>query len=229
MVEQELLITVDETRQVTGALSRPARGMKTAAGVILAHGAGNDRDHPLLVSLAHGLSADDYSVLRFNFPYREARRTRPDGQPVLERTWKAAQETLRPHVVAGGSVFGAGKSLGGRLASQMAAAGTLAVDGLIFLGYPLHPPGKTDRLRDEHLYEIDRPMLFFAGTRDPLCDLSLLLRVLNRLRAPWELEVIDGGDHAFKLPASSSVSADRVHRRLLRRTRDWLQRVRSGP
>lgn len=227
MVEQDLLITVDEVRQVSGALSRPEKTAKAAAGVVLAHGAGNDRNHPLLVALSRGLSPVGYAVLRFNFPYREFNRNTPDPQPVLERSWKAALETLRQHVVAGGPVFGAGKSLGGRLASQMAAAGTLDLEGLIFMGYPLHPPGKTDRLRDGHLYQIERPMLFFAGTRDPFCELSHLLRVLNRLRAPWELEVIEGGDHSFKLPAAAERTNDPVYGRLLQRSVEWLDRVRA--
>lgn len=228
MVEQELIITVDELRQVSAILCRPAAGAKTAAGFVLAHGAGNDCHHPLLVYMARGLSSKGYGVLRFNFPHRESNPKTPDSPAVLERSWKAAFETLRQHVVAGGPVFAAGKSLGGRIASQMAATGSLPVDGLVFWGYPLHPPGNVERLRDGHLYEIQCPMLFFAGSRDPLCDLTSLLRVLNRIRAPWELEVVDGGDHSFKMPASGNTSPEQIYERLLHRTLDWLDRVRAG-
>jgi len=228
MLEQELVITVDELRQVTGVLCRAAASEKSTAGVVLAHGAGNHRDHPLLVYLSRGISSEGYGVLRFNFPYRESHRSRPDSPPVLERTWKAAFETLRQHVVAGGPVFGAGKSMGGRIASHMAAAGSLPVDGLIFFGYPLHPPGSVDRLRDRHLYNIECPMLFFAGSRDPLCHLPQLLRVLNRLRAPWELEVIDGADHSFKTTPSGKEPPERVYERLRATSANWLGRMRAG-
>jgi len=228
MVEQELIITVDERRQVSATLGRPAGGRKPAAGLVLAHGAGNDRNHPLLVLLSRGLTGEGYGVLRFNFPYRESGRKTPDSQPVLERSWKAAFETLRQHVVAGGPVFAAGKSMGGRVASQMAAAGTLSAAGLILLGYPLHAPGKTDRLRAAHLGKIACPMLFFAGSRDPLCSLPHLLRMLNGLRVPWELEVIDEADHSFHMPAAVNSPPEQIYRRLLRRSTDWLARVRKG-
>ena len=116
----------------------------------------------------------------------------------------------------------AGKSLGGRIASQMAAEGDLPVERLIFLGYPLHPPGKKDKVRDAHLYRITIPMLFFAGTRDSLCDMQLLREVLARVAAPWELEVIEGGDHSFQVPKSYAIKPTEIHERILCRTVEWL-------
>jgi hypothetical protein len=115
--------------------------------------------------------------------------------------------------------------MGGRVASQMAADGLLPVAALVFLGYPLHPPGKKEQLRDAHLYRIAAPMLFFAGTRDALCDTDLLKNVLSRLSAPWELETIAGGDHSFDLPKSSGVAAEDVYEKIMKKTDRWLSRA----
>jgi hypothetical protein len=105
----------------------------------------------------------------------------------------------------------------------MAAEGILPAEGLIFLGYPLHPPGKKEKLRDAHLYRITVPMLFFAGTRDSLCDLGLLRGVLERLAAPCRLETIEGGDHSFRVPKAAGLPEREVHRRITEHTRRWLQ------
>jgi hypothetical protein len=104
----------------------------------------------------------------------------------------------------------------------MIAAGNLMVNRLVLLGYPLHPPGKPDQRRDAHLHGITVPMLFFAGTRDPLCRLELLQPVLHALTAPWELEVIDGADHSFKLPKSSLLSEQQVYAKMLKRMVAWI-------
>ena len=120
------------------------------------------------------------------------------------------------HIVA------AGKSMGGRIASQMVIAGRLPVEQLIFLGYPLHAPGKKDRLRDQHLYEIKIPMRFFAGTRDQLCDLELLRGVLSLLTAPWDLEIIKGGDHSFNVPRSIGTGPQEIRGRILNKALAWL-------
>ncbi|MEJ2363766.1 MAG: hypothetical protein P8017_03640, partial [Deltaproteobacteria bacterium] len=116
-----------------------------------------------------------------------------------------------------------GKSLGGRVASQMVGEGLLPADGLILLGYPLHPPGKKEKVRDSHLYRISIPTLFFAGTRDSLCDLGLLRSVLARLTAPWHLETIEGGDHSFRVPKSAGLTEKEIHQRITEKTNRWLQ------
>jgi hypothetical protein len=104
----------------------------------------------------------------------------------------------------------------------MVAEKKLPVERLIFLGYPLHAPGKKDRVRDRHLYEIKIPMLFFTGTRDQLCDLQLLRQVLSKMNAPWELEVIEGGDHSFHVPKSYAINPIEICERILCRTFEWL-------
>jgi hypothetical protein len=111
----------------------------------------------------------------------------------------------------------------------MVAEGLLLAEGLILLGYPLHPPGKKDKLRDSHLYRISIPMLVFAGTRDALCDLGMLQSVLQRLSVPWQLETIEGGDHSFRLPKSADMTEKEIHQRIAAKTSRWLQAtVRAG-
>ena len=191
--------------------------------MIVAHGAGNDMNAPLLSAFCSGLVRAGILTMRFNFPYKERGRKAPDPPHKLEAAWKAAYDfLLRNERGAPRHILGAGKSMGGRIASQMASAGALPVEKLIFLGYPLHPPGKKDKLRDAHLYAIRVPMLFFAGTRDPLCDLALLKEVLGRIEAPWSLEVIETGDHSFNVLKSTGTSRDEVYDGIVQKTREWL-------
>ena len=197
-----------------------------STGIILAHGAANDLEHPLLASVAHGLAEAGCLVLRFNFLYREKGRRTPDRQEVLIQTWQSVYRFLRNHPrYKPNALVAGGKSLGGRLASQVVAEGLLPADGLIFLGYPLHPPGKKEKLRDSHLYRINIPMLFFAGTRDALCDLGYLRRVLARLTCSWQLETIEGGDHSFRLPASAGITEKEIHQTITEKTNRWLPTV----
>ncbi len=199
--------------------------------MVVAHGAGNDMHSPLLVHFSEGLCRAGYLSLRFNFPYKEKGQRAPDPQPKLVRTWQAAFEFIKEHPEFGTPrIVAAGKSMGGRVASQMAADGLLPVEALVFLGYPLHAPGKKDQLRDAHLGRIAVPMHFFAGTRDALCDNELLRKVLSRLDAPQELEIIEGGDHSFDLPRSFKTSVQDVYAKILQRTVSWLnQTLRVHP
>jgi len=218
-------VSVDES--VSGVLEVP-QGFEAGrtAAVIVAHGAGNDMHNPLLVHFCAGLGLAGYLSLRFNFPYKEKGQKAPDPQQKLIRTWQAALEFVQNHTEFGTPrIVAAGKSMGGRIASQMTADGLIPAKALVFLGYPLHPPGKKDQLRDAHLYRISVPMLFFAGTRDTLCDIDLLQNVLNRLQAACELETIDGGDHSFALPKSFKASEADVYERILQRTASWLNQT----
>jgi uncharacterized protein len=116
----------------------------------------------------------------------------------------------------------AGKSMGGRVASQMVADGLLPADRLVFLGYPLHPAGDKEKLRDSHLYRIQVPMLFFAGTRDTLCDMEKLKGVLQKLKAPWQLFVIEGGDHSFHVPKVLHKTEQEIFAQITGKSLDWL-------
>ena len=174
---------------------RPGR----TPAVILAHGAGSDMTSPFMSTIHSGLAREGYIAVKFNFPYTEARRRAPDPRPVLERCYRAvvdaiaADRALTPPWIAIG-----GKSLGGRIASYVAAGGA-AVRGLVFLGYPLHPAGRPDALRADHLPAVPVPMLFVQGTRDTLCDLDRLRPVLARLPRAT-LHTIEGADHSFRVP-----------------------------
>jgi predicted alpha/beta-hydrolase family hydrolase len=223
----DVILRVSADESVSGVLAAPQEfeAGRTAA-VIVAHGAGNDMHNPLLVHFSEGLCRAGYLSLRFNFPYKEKGQRAPDPQEKLIRTWQAAFEFVKDHPELGTPrIIAAGKSMGGRVASQMTADGLMPATALVFLGYPLHPPGKKDQLRDAHLYRITVPMLFFAGTRDTLCDLELLKPVLGRLKGPTVLEVVEGGDHSFVLPKSAEISEEKVHDGILKRTIAWLKQT----
>ena len=224
MISERVSIPVGDKGQVSGVLSVEAdRQFAERTGVILAHGAGNDMEHPLLVSLSQGLADAGYITLRFNFLYREKGLKSPDAQNTLVLAWQSACRFLGEHTRYGTDmIIAAGKSMGGRVASQMVADGLLPVSRLVFLGYPLHPPGNKEKLRDAHLYRIKIPMLFFVGTRDRLCDLGKLKGVLGRLEADWDLKTIEGGDHSFRLPKSVSITRQDVDDRILNKTSEWL-------
>lgn len=212
---------------VSAELAGPDRAEDSKkTGVIIAHGAANDMNNGLIVAMADGLSSSGYVTLRFNFPYKEKGKKSPDTEPALIRTWQSAYTHLMNNDrFPVDRVVAAGKSMGGRIASQMVAAGQMAVDALIFFGYPLHAPGRTDKLRDAHLYGIEAPMLFFAGTRDALCNMEKLEGVLDRLPGRHDLDVVEGGDHSFRRPKSSSGSPDAVHRQVLEKCIHWLDLI----
>ena len=221
-------IRIKGRESVSAVLSGPPDRLGDAnkTGVVIAHGAANDMNNRLIVAVAESLAAAGYTTLRFNFPYKEKGRKSPDAASTLIRAWQSAvSHLLNNERFPVDRVVAVGKSMGGRIASQMAAADQMEVEALIFLGYPLHAPGRTDKLRYAHLYEIKRPMLFFAGTRDPLCNLEKLREVLQRLPGMADLEIVDGGDHSFKLPKSSSRAAESVYRQIADKSLQWLDRM----
>lgn len=168
-----------------------------AATLVVAHGAGAGMDHPFLVGFCRAMAEAGIATLRFNFPYVERGRRSPDPERVLRETWLAAFEDATDRAGTR-PVLAGGKSLGGRIASMCVADG-LPAAGLVFLGYPLHAPGKTDRLRAEHLERIEVPMLFLQGTRDPFAQPDLLAGVLKGLGDRATLVPIEGGDHSFRV------------------------------
>lgn len=191
-----------------------------ADALVLAHGAGGDMHEVLLSHLCTELPAAGVTTVKFNFPYREARRRVPDPAPVLERAFREVLAQIRSDVGPRRIVVG-GKSMGGRIASHLAAQGD-DVAGLLLLGYPLHPPGKPTQLRSAHLPQIRCPILFVEGTRDPFCPLSTLQDVLRTVTAPVTLHVIDGGDHSFRVPKSTGRSAADIKREILDVVKGWL-------
>lgn len=224
MVSENGRINLGDQEQVSAILTGPDRTAETnRTGLIFAHGAGNDMHNPLIVSVAEGLARLGRVTLRFNFPYKEKGKKSPDVHKKLVHTWQCAYEYMQHNQkFPVRRIIAVGKSMGGRVASQMVAEGRMDVAGLIFLGYPLHAPGKKDQLRDDHLYQINMPMLFFAGSKDPLCDLDKLNRVLGNLSCLHDLEVIEGGNHSFRLPKSANRTEADVHSQVLKKCVSWI-------
>jgi predicted alpha/beta-hydrolase family hydrolase len=181
--------------------------------------------HRFMENIARSLSEHGIATLRYQFPYVEAARRRPDPQSVLEATVRAAVEQARAWapdlpVVAGG------KSLGGRMTSNAMARGPLeGVRGLIFLGFPLHPAKQPGVTRAEHLTRIESPMLFLQGTRDDLADLSLITSVCAGLGSRATLRVVEGADHSFGVLKRSGRSDVEVMRELTSAITEWLRRI----
>ena len=169
------------------------------AAIILAHGAGAGQKHPFMVRAARALAARGLSAATFDFPYMAERRSVPDRAPVLEAAWRTAIESART-TFGGLPLFIGGKSMGGRIASHVASQGNAGkLAGLIFLGYPLHPPGNPSKLRDAHLPAIAEPMLFVQGSRDTFGTADEIRALMPRLQRATLHEVIDG-DHSLKVP-----------------------------
>ena len=233
-------VPLDGTDPV-GAIAYPAAIPAATTGaaavpdttLILAHGAGAPQTHPFMTAFARGLSNRGIGVVTFNFPYMERRRRAPDPAARLEACYRAVIAAVRERQsAAGGRLFVGGKSMGGRIASQVVAADartglSTGIDGLVLLGYPLHPPGRPDRLRDAHLPSIAAPMLFVQGSRDAFGTPEELQPALAGCSAA-ELFVVDGGDHSFKVRGRNAPTEAAIHARVQDAIVDWIgQRPRS--
>ena len=204
----ELRFAVGERAgEVSGLLLRPD-GARLL--YVLAHGAGAGMRHPFLESISQRLAERSIATLRYQFPYMEQRGRRPDPPAVAAATVRAAViEAAR--VAPGLPLVAGGKSFGGRMTSTAQAEAPLpGVRGLVFLGFPLHPPGRPGDTRAEHLAKVQIPMLFLQGTRDDFADLKLLRPVVKRLGERATLQLIEGGDHSFKVLKSAGRTPDEV-------------------
>ena len=217
MPARRITIRLDESNRISGVLHVPAK--RSGSALILAHGAGTDMTAPLLLAVAEGLAARGVTVLRFNSLQKELGNKAPDTLAKFELAYAAAIAAMRADKPR--RLFLAGKSMGGRVASMLAAKGA-ACDGLAFLGYPLHPAGHPEKLRDAHLPQIKAPMLFVAGTRDALCDLALLRPVLARLKKRASMHVVDGGDHSFDLLKSAGRTRESVYAEIITAIHGWI-------
>jgi uncharacterized protein len=205
---------------------RPAESPAVAL-LVLGHGAGTSHDHASIVVVALGLASRGIETVTFNFPYREAKRRVPDRPDVLERCFRAVIASAR-RSAHGLPVFIGGKSLGGRMASHLAAVGDSDLAGLVCLGYPLHPPNKPEKLRVEHLPRIRIPVLIVQGSRDAFGTPDELRPHLGTISAPVSVVVVEQGDHSFRVPKRVA-SADEVMRRALDEIAGWVrERVRVG-
>jgi predicted alpha/beta-hydrolase family hydrolase len=212
---------MQELRVPGAEVSASLRG-RGATVVVLGHGAGGNRRNPMLVALAEALAGSGRAALLYNFPYAERGGRRPDPPAVLEATTRAAAALALESTGAKRIVHG-GRSMGGRIASQVVAAGEHA-DGLVFLAYPLHPPRRCEERREAHLPRIEAPMLFVQGTRDAFAREDLLLALMERLGLRAELHRVAEADHSFAVLKRSGRTPEDV----LGETRDalvaWLDR-----
>jgi uncharacterized protein len=234
---ERIQVAVPPSDHVTALTYRAARDHKAGITLILAHGAGADQTSAFMVHFAASLSGRGVDTVTFNFVYTEQGRRLPDKNDRLESCYRAVIASVRDaHPALTGSRAAAdrgklvigGKSMGGRIASQVAAAGEEGVAGLVFLGYPLHPPGRPDKLRSAHLAGIRVPMLFVQGTRDAFGTPDELRTVLADVRTATELCVVDGGDHSFKVPKRGALPQDQVYDIALDEIVRWLRANVSG-
>jgi len=211
----------------TTAIVFPAErtGPAADAALILGHGAGAGQRSPFMTSFARALAGFGLDVVTFNFLYTEQRRRAPDRAPVLEACYAAAIRTVRDRVEsARRALFIGGKSMGGRIATQVAAADPdLPIAGVVLLGYPLHPPGRPDQRRDKHLPAVRRPMLFIQGTRDAFGTPAELSPLVVPLGA--SLHVVDGGDHSFTVSRGGAAAQAKVYEDIQRAIAEWMAAI----
>ena len=242
---EKLTIKIDEHDNVTALLYFASGDDCAKVTVILGHGAGANQMSGFMRLIADGLAARGFDVLTFNFLYSERGRRVPDPKAKLESCYRAViaaaqgQKKLKDNRLVIG-----GKSMGGRIASQVAATaasdtseGDRAHDqserdndrnarpiaGLVFLGYPLHPPGKPDQLRAAHLQHIRAPMLFVQGSRDAFGTPEELRSIIKQFHVSAKLYIVEGGDHSFKVPKSSNLPQSQVYQAVMDEIARWLE------
>jgi hypothetical protein len=208
--------------RVPGAESSASLHGRGTTVVVLGHGAGGTRRTPMLVALAEALAGSGRAALLYNYPYAEAGRRHPDPPAVLEATARAVASLALESTGAERIVLG-GRSMGGRIASQVVAAGARA-SGLAFLAYPLHPPGRFEKRREAHLPRIAAPMLFVQGTRDAFAREDLLLALMKRLGPRAELHRVVEADHSFAVLKRSGRTPEDVFGEVRDALLAWLER-----
>ena len=224
--QSELTVPLETGAATTALVYRCAVDETCArAALILAHGAGAGQRSTFMVDFATALSDMGLDVVTFNFPYTEQRRKIPDRAPVLEACYRAVIAAVRDEIEsARRALFVGGKSMGGRIATQVAAAdASLPVAGLVLLGYPLHPPGRASERRDKHLPSVQRPMLFVQGTRDAFGTPDELSAILPALTPPATLHPVAQGDHSFKLSRKDPAGQAAIYVAIQRTIVAWVR------
>ena len=219
---EQLRFGVEGGGEVSALLVRPAKARWL---LVLAHGAGAGMNHPFMEMLAGELADVGVATLRYQFPYMEERRRVPDAPAVLTATVVAAVRAAAEEA-PGLRLLAGGKSMGGRMTSQAAAPRPLdGVQGLVFFGFPLHPPKQPGTKRADHLVKVTVPMLFLQGTRDTFADLKLLRPVCAKLGSRATLHVIETADHSFHVLKSSGRSDAEVLRELAETAAAWAEGI----
>jgi predicted alpha/beta-hydrolase family hydrolase len=222
---EQFRIDISPTEHVTAVAYRAAARDRCDIALVLAHGAGANQTNGFMVQFATALAARGIDTVTFNFLYTEERRRLPDRNDKLESCYRRLIDAVRggelgfapPKLAIGG------KSMGGRIASQVAPGDGDGIAGLVFLGYPLHPPGRPDQLRTRHWPAITTPMLFVQGSRDAFGTPEELRDHMGSLKAPADLYVVGGGDHSFKVPKKAALSQAQVYEMVLDEMARWLR------
>jgi len=216
---EPLRFHVEGAAEVAALLVRPKNARWLLA---LAHGAGAGMTHPFMENLSDELSAVAIATFRYQFPYMEQRRHVPDAPAVLTATVVAAVQAAKK-AAPDLPILAGGKSMGGRMTSQAAQHPLDGVQGLIFFGFPLHPPNRPGTKRADHLAKVTVPMLFLQGTRDAFADLKLLRPICAKLGERATLHVIESADHSFHVLKSSKRTDADVLRELAETTASWAE------
>ncbi|MEA3511667.1 MAG: alpha/beta family hydrolase [Actinomycetota bacterium] len=201
-----------------GTVTGIVAGDPGPVGVLLAHGAGVGQDHPWMVAVRDGLADAGLFVMSFNYRYTEGGRKAPDRMPTLIAVHRAAADAMAEEC---DRVVLAGKSMGGRVGSHLAGDDGWPAAGLIYFGYPLVPMGKGEPRPIDHLKEIAVPQLFFAGTRDRLSPPPLIAKIARSV-PDGTLEVVDDGDHSFKVPKRAGRTNDEVLAGIVAKAAEWM-------
>jgi len=226
-LRSELRIELTPSQSVTALAYATPPENRAGVTLILGHGAGAGQTSGFMVDLATALVSRGIDTVTFNFSYLEHGRRVPDPNDTLEACYRSVVETLRKHRTLGQNPLAiGGKSMGGRIASQIAAADP-DLCGLILLGYPLHPPGRPEKLRAWHLGKIQAPMLFIQGSRDAFGTPNELEPIVKKLKPPVTLYVVEGGDHSFKVPKSSGRPQQEVFEAVYDRIGAWIRETRG--
>jgi uncharacterized protein len=225
---EKLRIEITPSQTVTAIAYPAAEQARAGVTLILGHGAGADQTSSFMVTFATGLAARGIGAVTFNFLYTEHGRRVPDPNGRLEACWRAVIAAVRHGISGGEKLAIGGKSMGGRIASQVAAAGLGDLVGLVFLGYPLHPPGRPDRLRAVHLGQVKAPMLFVQGSRDAFGTPEELQPIIKELGPSADLCVVEGGDHSFKVPKSLGFKQQDIYVAIQDRIETWLRTAIAG-
>jgi hypothetical protein len=228
---ETLTIQVNDKEAITALVYAADKKNHAGITVVLGHGAGANQLSGFMRMFAKDLSSRGLDVMTFNFIYMEQGRSVPDQKGKLEACFRAVIETALKHKkLKKNRVVIGGKSMGGRIASQVMAgeekdAFADDVAGLVFLGYPLHPPGQSSKLRVEHLEHIHKPMLFVQGTRDALGTPDEIQPYIKNLRPAAKIYTIEGGDHSFKVPKKLGTPQEQVFVNAMDEIDRWVRTI----
>jgi uncharacterized protein len=222
MATSEIKIKVNSTETVTALLYPASRRNRKGVTIVLGHGAGANQLSGFMRMFATRLATRGFDAMTFNFLYSEQKRRLPDSKERLEACYRAVIEAaLHNRKLTNSRLVIGGKSMGGRIASQVAAADGDHISGLVFLGYPLHPPGRPDKPRTEHLKNIHAPMLFVQGSRDAFGTEKEIRDVIKKLSLRATVYAVRGGDHSFKVPNTAPVTQEQVYENVMDQITLW--------